>query len=147
MNHNIHILKVADNGFSYNHDFDYNQAAAFTKQIEISLHNTLEYPQDGDVVTVTSSVTYSIEDKELFHFYTVMLFEVPGWGAEAKSLGASGIKASPLLPILLDTGVGYLRGNLSAQAKHTPFEGLTLPMLSTEDLIQGLTIRCLPASI
>lgn len=36
-----------------------------------------------------------------------------------------------------------IKYRLQSVADNTPFEGLTLPILATEDLIKGLTIRCL----
>jgi hypothetical protein len=97
--------------------------------------------EQTDIVSIESSVTYSVKEEQLFNFKVVMFFNVEGWTKEISPIDENKIKEMPIVEYLIDTIIGYLRGSLSALSKNTPVENLILPLIPAKDLVQNLIVK------
>jgi hypothetical protein len=136
----INIIKAFDNGLSYNRTFDYNDKE-YLKNISLSIWNRMTISEQTDIVSIESSVTYSVKEEQLFNFKVVMFFNVEGWTKEISPIDENKIKEMPIVEYLIDTIIGYLRGSLSALSKNTPVENLILPLIPAKDLVQNLIVK------
>jgi hypothetical protein len=136
----INIIKAFDNGLSYNRTFDYKDKE-YLKNISLSIWNRMTISEQTDIVSMESSVTYSVKEEQLFNFKVVMFFNVEGWTKEISPIDENKIKEMPIVEYLIDTIIGYLRGSLSALSKNTPVENLILPLIPAKDLVQNLIVK------
>jgi hypothetical protein len=136
----INIIKAFDNGLSYNRTFDYKDKE-YLKNISLSIWNRMTISEQTDIVSIESSVTYSVKEEQLFNFKVVMFFNVEGWTKEISPIDENKIKEMPIVEYLIDTIIGYLRGSLSALSKNTPVENLILPLIPAKDLVQNLIVK------
>jgi hypothetical protein len=97
--------------------------------------------EQTDIVSIESSVTYSVKEEQLFNFKVVMFFNVEGWAKEISPIDENKIKEMPIVEYLIDTVIGYLRGSLSALSKNTPVENLILPLIPAKDLVKNLIVK------
>jgi hypothetical protein len=136
----IRIIKAFDNGLSYNRSFDYN-TPDYKKQISITVQNALSSSESLDIVSVESTVAFSVKEEQLFQFKVVIFYEVKGWAQTVNALdNKEAVKELPEVELLTDMTIGYLRGSLAALSKNTPVDGLILPVLPAKELVAKLKL-------
>lgn len=101
---------------------------------------TLLLSETKDVVGMIFSMVLKYQEKVALRYSVVLTFKVTGWTDSTADEKEENLKNRKEVLQMLEITVGFLRGSLYVHTKNSPLEGLTLPILSLEQLLQNMKV-------
>ena len=87
----------------------------------------------------TMDMKYKGEDA--LRYSVIVTYFVEGWTADMHKASEDSIKDKEEVRKMLDVTVGFLRGSMFVHTKNSPLDGLTVPIISMDELQKKLKIE------
>lgn len=95
---------------------------------------------DIEQLGVRFYVLVRMNEESLLSYHVVLTFSTEGWPKKVYEIDSKELLAMKDVYDMLETTVGFARGSLFARVKDTPFNWLSLPVLSVDDLLDNARI-------
>ncbi len=93
-----------------------------------------------DQLGVRFFVLVKMKEQSLLSYYVILTFSTEDWPEKVSDVDSRKLLAMKDVHEMLETTVGFARGSLFARVKDTPFEWLSLPVLSVEELLDNIRV-------
>lgn len=137
---NIIYLNALEGDFEYDRTLDFKKAMQ-QNEISLGVGATLLLSDKKNIVGMLLSMGLNYKDGNVLKYSVILTFHVDGWSDNVKFDDKESFKEMDAVGRMLDVTVGFLRGSMYVHTKNSPLEGLTLPILSLEELQKKMKVE------
>lgn len=135
----IIYLSALEGEFEYDRTLDFKKAMQ-QNEISLGVGATLLLSDKKDIVGVLLSMGLNYKDGNVLSYSVILTFHVEGWSNNVNLDEKESLREMDVVGKMLDITVGFLRGSMFVHTKNSPLEGLTLPILSLEELQKKMKV-------
>lgn len=136
---NIIYLNALEGDFEYDRTLDFKKAMQ-QNEIGLGVGATLLLSDKKDIVGMLLSMGLNYKDGNVLSYSVILTFHVDGWSDNVNFDDKESFREMDVVSKMLDITVGFLRGSMFVHTKNSPLEGLTLPILSLEELHKKMKV-------
>lgn len=137
---NIIYLNALEGDFEYDRTLDFKKAMQ-QNEISLGVGATLLLSDKKNIVGMLLSMGLNYKDGNVLKYSVILTFHVDGWSDNVNFDDKESFKEMDVVGRMLDVTVGFLRGSMYVHTKNSPLEGLTLPILSLEELQKKMKVE------
>ena len=137
---NIIYLNALEGDFEYDRTLDFKKAMQ-QNEIGLGVGATLLLSDKKNIVGMLLSMGLNYKDGNVLSYSVILTFHVDGWSDNVNFDDVESFKDMDVVGKMLDVTVGFLRGSMYVHTKNSPLEGLTLPILSLEELQKKMKVE------
>lgn len=136
----IIYLNALEGDFEYDRTLDFKKAMQ-QKEIGLGVGATLLLSDKKNIVGMLLSMGLNYKDGNVLKYSVILTFHVDGWTDNVNLDDEASLREQGVVGRMLDITVGFLRGSMFVHTKNSPLEGLTLPILSLEELQKKMKVE------
>lgn len=136
----IKFLNALESDLKYDRTLDFKKALK-NKELELGVGATLLQPKAEDIVGMLFTMDMKYKGENALRYSVIVTYFVEGWTADMHEAGEDSIKEKEEVRKMLDVTVGFLRGSMFVHTKDSPLDGLTVPLISIDELQKNLKIE------
>lgn len=135
----IIYLNALEGDFEYDRTLDFKKAMQ-QKEIGLGVGATMLLSDKKDIVGIHLSMGMNYKDSNVLSYSVILTFLVEGWTGHVNFEDREVLRKMDIVGKMLDVTVGFMRGSMFVHTKNSPLEGLTLPILSLEELQEKMKV-------
>lgn len=135
----IIYLNALEGDFEYDRTLDFKKAMQ-QKEIGLGVGATMLLSDKKDIVGIHLSMGMNYKDSNVLSYSVILTFLVEGWTGYVNFEDREALRKMDIVGKMLDVTVGFMRGSMFVHTKNSPLEGLTLPILSLEELQEKMKV-------
>lgn len=136
----IKFLNALESDLKYDRTLDFKKALK-NKELELGVGATLLQPKEKDIVGMLFTMDMKYKGEDALRYSVIVTYFVEGWTADMHKASEDSIKDKEEVRKMLDVTVGFLRGSMFVYTKDSPLDGLTVPIISMDELQKKLKIE------
>ena len=136
----IKFLNALESDLKYDRTLDFKKALK-NKELELGVGATLLQPKEKDIVGMLFTMDMKYKGEDALRYSVIVTYFVEGWTADMHKASEDSIKDKEEVRKMLDVTVGFLRGSMFVNTKNSPLDGLTVPIISMDELQKKLKIE------
>lgn len=136
---NIRFVNALEGAFEYDRTLEMNSEDV-RRAMALGVGAALLLSEAKDVVGMHFSMVLKYQDSVALRYSVVLTFKVSGWNGKIADEKEENLKNRDEVSQMLQVAVGFLRGSLYVHTKNSPLDGLTLPILSIDKLLQNMKV-------
>ena len=136
----IKFLNALESDLKYDRTLDFKKALK-NKELELGVGATLLQPKEKDIVGMLFTMDMKYKGEDALRYSVIVTYFVEGWTADMHKASEDSIKDKEEVRKMLDVTVGFLRGSMFVHTKNSPLYGLTVPIISMDELQKKLKIE------
>ena len=110
------------------------------ERLSLGVRAELLRAAEVDQLGVRFFVLVKMEEQSLLSYHVILTFSAEDLPGKVSEVDPKQLLAMKDVHEMLETTVGFARGSLFARVKDTPFEWLSLPVLSVEELLDNIRV-------
>lgn len=136
---NIRFVNALEGAFEYDRTLEMDSEEV-RRAMALGVGATLLLSEAKEVVGMHFSMVLKYQESAALRYSVVLTFKVSGWIDNIADEKEENLKNRKEVSQMLEVAVGFARGSLYVHTKNSPLAGLTLPILSLDQLLQNMKV-------